>query len=274
MTEQTAAAAAGDNGGNQSAADLIKHDWLGEVPKVDAEYAQNKAWKSPRELFDSYRNLEKLVGGDKVPLPKEGDEKAWNELYGKLGRPESPDKYQLGDFKPPEGVEWPQEVQGQMLGEFHKLGLNSRQASGILSAWGNITKAANERMVQEQAAKSAQEIDALKLEFGNAFDDRIESGRRAYRELGLDAEIVDQMEAAMGTGAVLRLFTKLGEKIGNEDRTAQGGSAASGFRSMSPAAAKAQIETLMRDTDFTKRLQAGDSAAKAEWENLHRALAS
>jgi hypothetical protein len=34
------------------------------------EFIQNKGWNDPAEMAQGYRNLEKLVGGEKVPPPK------------------------------------------------------------------------------------------------------------------------------------------------------------------------------------------------------------
>ncbi len=47
-------------------------------------------------LAKSYINATKMIGQDKVAIPnKNSTEDQWNEVYDKLGRPESADKYSL-----------------------------------------------------------------------------------------------------------------------------------------------------------------------------------
>jgi hypothetical protein len=47
-------------------------------------------------LAKSYINATKMIGQDKVAIPNNNStEDQWNEVYAKLGRPESPDKYSL-----------------------------------------------------------------------------------------------------------------------------------------------------------------------------------
>ena len=47
-------------------------------------------------LAKSYINATKMIGQDKLVIPNNNStEEAWNEVYTKLGRPESADKYSL-----------------------------------------------------------------------------------------------------------------------------------------------------------------------------------
>ena len=47
-------------------------------------------------LAKSYINATRMIGQDKVAVPnKNSTEDQWNEVYSKLGRPETPDKYSL-----------------------------------------------------------------------------------------------------------------------------------------------------------------------------------
>ena len=47
-------------------------------------------------LAKSYINATRMIGQDKVAVPNENStDDQWNEVYAKLGRPESADKYKL-----------------------------------------------------------------------------------------------------------------------------------------------------------------------------------
>ncbi len=44
-------------------------------------YIQKKGWSAPADIVQGYRNLEKLVGNEKVPLPRgEQDAEGWERV--------------------------------------------------------------------------------------------------------------------------------------------------------------------------------------------------
>ena len=82
-------------------------------------------------LAKSYINAVSMIGTDKIPLPgKTATDEQWNEVYNKLGRPESPDKYNL-QFKTDVAPVDENVIKG-FAQNAHKLGLNNKQAQGIL----------------------------------------------------------------------------------------------------------------------------------------------
>ncbi len=76
-------------------------------------------------------------------LPDDGDEKGWQDLYAKLGRPEKIEDYGI---KPPEGSDGT--FLNTALGWMHESGLNKKQAETVINKF-------NEYAVEQQ--KSAQE---------------------------------------------------------------------------------------------------------------------
>jgi hypothetical protein len=82
-------------------------------------------------LAKSYINATKMIGQDKVAVPnKNSTEDQWNEVYDKLGRPESADKYSLNVNS--DVVPIDEGSIKQFADNAHKLGLNQKQAEGIL----------------------------------------------------------------------------------------------------------------------------------------------
>ena len=79
-------------------------------------------------LAKSYINATKMIGQDKVAVPnKNSTEDQWNEVYEKLGRPESADKYTLtakSDVVPIEDA-----AIKKFAENAHKLGLNNKPVS-------------------------------------------------------------------------------------------------------------------------------------------------
>jgi hypothetical protein len=76
-------------------------EWLPETYRGNPLFAD---FKDPEAVFKYYENAARLVGVDKAEvlrLPKDPAAAEWADVYAKLGRPDTPDKYEL---KGPDGL--------------------------------------------------------------------------------------------------------------------------------------------------------------------------
>ncbi len=84
-------------------------------------------------LVKAYINAQGLIGKKGVILPGEKDSpEIWGEFYKALGRPESPDKYEIpkpADF--PAGFQYDENREKNFKEISHKLGLNPAQVKGL-----------------------------------------------------------------------------------------------------------------------------------------------
>lgn len=269
------AALTGDNGGGQQAAatpaaaapaqGAAPKVWSADFDEQTAAYVQNKGWQSPTDLLTSYRNLEKFAGGSKnlLELPgADAEPDAWGPVYDKLGRPESPDKYSI---QPPEGGD--PELTNFYKQIAHKNGLSDKQAASIFNDW---NKAVGERMAtmqQQMEQQSAREVESLRQEWGQAYEQQITSGRKAVAALGLNAEQLSNYEAKLGSADMLRLFATLGSKMG--EPAFEGGERGSGDGfTMTPAQAQAQVAELKSNKEFMDAYLKGDRGAVSKMQRL------
>ena len=240
--------------------------WSAEFDEQTAAYVQNKGWQSPADLLNSYRNLEKFAGGSKnlLELPgADAEPTAWDSVYAKLGRPESPDQYNL---PPVEGAD--PELTNWFKSTAHKYGLSDKQAQAMYKEWNDMAGTKVQAMQQMQAEQSEKQISDLRREWGQAFDQQIGMGRKAVAALGLNQEKLSEYEAKLGTGEMLKLFATLGSKMGEasfEDGQRSGD--AGGF-GVTPAQAQAQIAELKADKQFMSAYMAGDKGAIAKMQRL------
>jgi len=218
-----------------------------DLSDEDVGYIQNKAWDNPAKAIGAYKELEKFHGVPKdqiLKLPGE-DAKAedWEAVYDRLGRPEDAKSY--GEFEIPEGlevdtarVEWADQL-------FHKMGLNKQQRDALIVATAEyengIFGSMNEQVEQQQTL----ELQQLQQEWGNAFEERSELGRRAAKSFLPGSEedraaLLEKIEGAVGTSATLKLFANIGQNIG-EDNIPRGESRPYGY---TPEQAKSDIEGL------------------------------
>lgn len=140
-------------------------DWSAHVPK---DYAQDKVFerfkgKALGDVLKSFAENNRMIGG-MIRLPNEKDKPEdaqanWNDIYTKLGRPSSPDQYEVKTNFPEQVPVSETHLKG-FLSTFHKLGLSKNQAQGIISAFGEyLGEGVTARANQYRDGKAALEKD-------------------------------------------------------------------------------------------------------------------
>lgn len=199
------------------APDTREGDWRSHIPK---EYAKEKVWdgfknKPLPDVLKSYVEAQKMIGSS-VRLPSEKDapevrEKKLSEIYTKLGKPESPDAYQLSTPKTlMPHVPWDENTTKWVASTAHKLNLNPQQATALAEEIGTaLSKAPNPKT-------SAKETEAaLRQEWGDGVYTRnLTWAFRTLKDFGGD-EAVQLMEST-GLGndpRVIKLFANIGKEL-------------------------------------------------------------
>jgi len=147
-------------------------------------------------LAKSYINATKMIGQDKLVIPTNNStEDQWNEVYSKLGRPESADKYSL-DAKS-EIVEMDEGAIKSFAEQSHKLGLNNKQAQGILEFYkNNMEGTAQQSRIDTETAQTQSE-QQLRQEWGRDFEGKVKQAG-ALAKANINPEVLD-MQLQDGT---------------------------------------------------------------------------
>jgi len=147
-------------------------------------------------LAKSYINAVKMIGQDKIVIPtKNSSQEAWDEAYAKLGRPESADKYAL-DVKS-DVVPFDDTAIKSFAEQSHKLGLNNKQAQGILEFYkNNMEGSAQQAKIDTETAQSQAE-QQLRQEWGRDFEGKVKQAG-ALAKANIDPEVLD-MTLSNGT---------------------------------------------------------------------------
>lgn len=236
-------------------------EWTTDFGEDTKAYVNNKGWKTPNDLLVSYQNLEKLTGGSKrvVALPDEdADESTVNRFYDNIGRPESSDQYNL---------DMPDETDDALMTWFrdsaYEVGLTRAQAGKMFASWNEMAQNRIEQTKDQMRTKGENEIADLKREWGQKYDENIVAGKNAVRALGYDEEKLSIMEEKLGTSEMLKLFSVLGSKMG-EDSFEDGSRSNASFGN-NKAEARVQMEELRNDAGFMERYMRGDREALAKF---------
>ena len=232
-------------GGSDS---LAGGDWRASLEPGLRKAVDVKGYKTPGELASAYVDLEKLVGAETIKLPGEkAGQEEMDAFYNKLGRPETPDGYDLGDWRPPEDVPWDDDEQKVAMAGLHKAGLTNAQMTAAMSIYGQHLARAHESNLAEAEKESKKAEATLREEWGSAYEEKMNLANRAVKALG-DQELVAEFNKT-GLGdklAMVKAFATVGAFM-QEDGTLTGlGGGAGGF-SMTPEEAKAEIGKMESD---------------------------
>ena len=162
-------------------------------------------------LAKSYINATQMIGKDKVAVPnKNSTEDQWNEVYDKLGRPESADKYSLNAKS--EIVPIDENAIKQFAENAHQLGLNNKQAQGILEFYKNNMESMAQQAKVDTETAQAQSEQQLRQEWGREFDTNVKKAG-ALAKANMNPEILDmQLKDGMRLGdhpEIIKGFAKI-----------------------------------------------------------------
>lgn len=206
-------------------------------------------------LAKSFLHGQKLVGADKVVIPKQdAAPEEWGDFYNRLGRPE---KYEIAKPQLAEGLEYDSSMEEKMLGLMHNAGLSQKQAEAVFNGYMGYINDTHVENTKNQELKTGEWDTALRKDFGNAYDERVDLARRAVTEFGGDElkNFLDETGFGNHPGFV-KAFANIGQKMmeAGADTSGQGQS----FQ-LTPAGAQQEIARLQRDPNFMNQYSNKDA---------------
>lgn len=223
--------------------------WYGaDAPPEIASLVANKKWASPVDALNSYANLEKMVGTDKIPMPKpDWKPEQWNEFHAKL-RPEKPDAYEV---KLPDGaaIKLAEDKVKAVQQLMWDNGFTKAQAEKLVGWYvGDMDSAVKADAQAKATAKQNGEM-ALKQKWGDKFDANLDVAKSVLRRFGND-QLVAKLEASglASDPELVEFYHTIGAAMLDDSATGKGDNA---FVS-GPAAAQAEIRKMEADPEFQK----------------------
>lgn len=263
--KETMPPAEGEKGGGEA------KSWKDELPEDLRNDPNLEPIKDIPGLAKSFVNVQKMVG-NRIPLPKdEADDEAWSEVFDKLGRPESPEKYAI---EVPEGYPTNEEFITSMRKAAHSAGLNQKQLNVLSSAYLEQEKAQLEAYQAQSLEQAKKASDALLKDLGGEekLTEAYKVVERAVEVYGGEA-LKDELDSVLieRDGEKIRLgnsphlfkaFYDLGKGLGEDGLPSDGGG---------PAGRNAteQIAELRADKNFMERYNSGDPIARKKMSELY-----
>jgi len=194
--------------------------WKTSISNPDLRNSLSKFDDTPDgigKLAESYNNLEKLLGHEKVPIPKDiNDVEGWNRLSKALGVPDKAEGYGLADASIP--------------ADLAKMGLtlNKNEFAEVMHAhkvppaavkgiWDVYQKKAIDSY--SQAMKQHQEqltktINTLRGEWGDSYETNVELGQMVINKFSTGQEMNDKITAMLSKDPDgIKFLAKVGEQF-------------------------------------------------------------
>jgi hypothetical protein len=198
---------------NGNEGSMGRPDWLPEK-----FYRDNKP--DYEGLGKSYMNIEKLLGGEKVPKPRSDDDvEGWDRWYKAAGRPDKHDEY---EFKKPDSLPngfYDEEAEKSFKHWAHVNGLTKRQAANLHENYVKTRLEQHQSYQVSQKQATEQNITALKREWGAQYDAKITAAKKALQAYS-DPDYYKYLDES-GEGnkpALIKAWARIGEKMGGEKR--------------------------------------------------------
>ena len=171
-----------------------QQDWRSQIPEDIAGHRSLEHIQDVGALAKSYVNAQQMIGADKLAIPgKYATDEDWAEVDRRLGRPDTPEGYQL-ENNLPEGFEPDESALQGFQQAAHEIGLRPGQAQKLLDWYNNeMGQSASMEEGQYEAIQAQTEAD-FRREYGAAYEDNIENVSGLIAEFGND-EMTEMMLA-------------------------------------------------------------------------------
>jgi hypothetical protein len=271
---------AGDGAGGKPP---VAADWLTLRTSLPAElrdhpilkpYSEGDSPSGLQGLVQAHVDVQRLVGAKGTVVPGESSTiQDWARHYKELGRPDTPQGYDFGDFKPMEGVPWDKALEAGLIEDLHEMGATNPQANLIMRRYAGRTGAQYQAAVKqlEEASKAADE--ELHAEWGATYDANLEVADRVFETaFGDDIQAIANVRLPDGTPLgespiFVRGMYELGSRMA-EGKLVDG----KVVRGLTPAAAQAEINKMEGDPAMVAILAAPSHPEHSALMKQHTAL--
>ena len=259
--------------------------------KIDADtlgWLQNKGYdlNDPAALImkqtEQYRSAERLISAppdELVRLPKaNAAESDLKTFWQKIGVPNEAKDYDLSTIKRANGTDLDQGFSDAMRAALMSSRTPKERAPEMVKAVVRYMDSQDTAAAADVTAKVQAESATLDKNWGANKQVNLVVAKAALDRLGQAAGLTAEQiqvgwdalskQAGIGASYAMEMLRVAGSKMG-EAPYITGGLTGTG-QAMSREAAKSEIDSLKKDTDFGRRLLAGGREERRKWDDLHK----
>ena len=195
---------------------FINQNFRGAMSEEFGTHASMADYQDLDGLGKSHINAQKLVGGDKLPMPqKNWTKEEWTDFNRKIGMPADAKGYELQAHEGATDVdkEWFEDL------AHSKLNLSKRQATELWNSFNERNKTSRNDYTTKNTQRLEDGYKALREEWGTNYDDMIKSTNKGLQRLDEDGSFRKWMKNSglNKEPEMLRFAAKVAASF-NEDR--------------------------------------------------------
>jgi hypothetical protein len=167
------------------------------------------------KALESHANLEKLLGHEKVPIPKDvNDVEGWNRFSKAMGIPDKAEGYGLPDAAIPESMKGMTLDKNKFAEIAHAHKLTPAQAKGLWETYTRENVGSYEAAMKAHKEQLVKTVNTLKSEWGDAYQTNVELGQMVINKFSQDQETNDLMTSIVASDPrLIKAFAKIGEQF-------------------------------------------------------------
>lgn len=201
------------------------------------------------KAMESHANLEKLLGHEKVPIPKDiNDVEGWNRFSKAMGIPDKAEGYGLPDANIPKDMA----AKGLTLDKnqfaeiMHAHKVHPAAVKGIWEVYQKLNVEAYSKAMENHRQQLAKTINQLKTEWGDAYNTNVEMGQMVINKFSADQDMNDYLTTILSQDPrAIKFLAKIGDQFA-ENKIGE-------FQmkrfSLTPAEAIEETQRMSRDLD-------------------------
>lgn len=245
-------------------------DWMKGLPEDIRNEPSLQKITDIGGLAKGYISAQKMLGKDKIVIPdKHATEDDWKAVYQKLGLPENSEGYQL---KYDSEKITDDEIKVVKEGLF-KAGLLPHQVQPLFDWYQEHINGQLAQAEKDLEGERQQSVDALKKEWGVAFDQKLNQAQTAFSEIASDEERRYINDSGLGNDPrLVRIFSKFYDRFMKEDKVVGEGTANNGLHT--PDGAREEINKILGNTEhpYYEKTHPNHKSAVEEVQRLYQQL--
>lgn len=220
------------------------------------------------KALESHANLEKLLGHEKVPIPKDiNDFEGWNRFSKAMGIPDKAEGYGLPDAKLPDSMKGITIDKNKFAEIMHAHKVHPSAVKGIWNEYQRLNIDNYNTAMKAHQDNLGKTVNTLKGEWGDAYQTNVELGQMVINKFSDNQETNDYITSILSQDPRgIKFLAKIGDQFA-ENKVGE-------FQmkrfSLSPDEALEEVAQMKRDMDGPYMNQKGKFTEKEHQAAIER----
>ena len=167
------------------------------------------------KALESHANLEKLLGHEKVPIPKDvNDVEGWNRFSKAMGIPDKAEGYGLANAQIPESMKDLTIDKNKFAEVMHAHKVHPSAVKGIWDTYQKLAVESYKNALDKHQKTMTDTVNSLKSEWGDAYQTNVELGQMVINKFSNDKDTNDYITSVLSQDPRgIKFLAKIGDQF-------------------------------------------------------------